>query len=100
MTACVAPTAPSADMVTCLCCGVRYDRRHWTCCGPQALTFNGPPLRSEVWLAQFCARPQDGGCGKCPRHCRCDRARVPTRDGVVATMCEPGVVTSRKVKTA
>jgi hypothetical protein len=34
-------------------------------------------------LAQFCARPEDGGCGKCPWHCRCDRTRVPTRDGVV-----------------
>ena len=46
---------------------------------PQSSTFNGLPPRSEVWLARFCAPPEQGGCGNCPRHCQCDRTRIPTR---------------------
>jgi hypothetical protein len=69
--------------LTYACCGARYERRRWTCCGPQSSTFNGLPPQSEVWLARFCAPPEEGGCGKCPRYCQCDRTRFPTRQDLM-----------------
>ena len=54
--------------LTCACCGSAYDtptRKRPACCREP----HG--MKTEVWLAQHCER-----CGKCPRHCQCEREPV------------------------
>lgn len=62
----------SPTKVRCVCCGESYTRGHFRCCAPP----NGSA--SEVWLSKFCPVPDRGGCGKCPRHCLCERVITVT----------------------
>ena len=49
----------------CYCCGGSYPWGEWRCCAPPV------GMRSEIWMARYCAPVEKGGCGKCERHCGC-----------------------------
>lgn len=64
---------PEPHVLTCACCGERYERGHWTCCAPPS------GMKSQYWLELCHYRFDDGGCGKCPWHCQCDPLPEPIR---------------------
>jgi len=59
--------------LTCYCCGDHYPYGEWRCCAPMG------GMASHEWLAKYCAPVKEGGCGKCPRHCRCPQATPKRR---------------------
>ncbi len=63
-------------ILTCYCCGERYERGMFRCCAPP----KGTP--SHVWLGQHCTicRPSPERT-RCPRHCICE-VRTPIERGI------------------
>ncbi len=60
-----AKRAAGKRTLRCRCCGDAYVVGHFKCCAPP----NG--MASHVWLDKACRKVEDGGCGKCYRHCTC-----------------------------
>ena len=60
-----AKRAAGKRTLRCQCCGDAYVVGHFKCCAPQA------GMASHKWLAIACRKIEDGGCGKCFRHCTC-----------------------------
>lgn len=52
----------------CYCCKDPYPQGQFKCCAPPT------GMAGHTWLEQRCPAPPTG-CGKCPRHCLCPKAK-------------------------
>lgn len=59
------PALGQPRTLRCMCCKVLYRRGEFRCCAPPK------GMASHVWLGLTCPMPDQGGCGKCARHCQC-----------------------------
>lgn len=59
----------------CYCCGEIYERGHFRCCAAPS------GMASHAWLELRCPTPNEGGCGKCAKHCRCPSKAQRFGDG-------------------
>ena len=62
----------------CRCCGDAYVRGQFKCCAPQS------GMASHRWLELACKKLEDGGCGKCFRHCTCPDKNLRLGKGPLA----------------
>jgi hypothetical protein len=74
------PVLGQPKTLRCMCCKTLYRKGEFACCAPP----NG--MTSQNWLSLSCPMPDQGGCGKCARHCQCPNKAERIGQGPLAQL--------------